>query len=283
MGTIDRSDDTIAAFSSRGPTAVDAVVKPDLVAPGVGIESLAAPESVLYETKRPYLLPGTVPTSFLPYLSLSGTSMATPVVTGTVALMLQANPALTPNAIKAILQYTAQSDLALHQVTQGAGFLNAKGAVELANFFADPNVSYPSTLQWSSQIIWGNRLVRGGRLTRDANAWWTDVTWGASTVPGGAVVEWGVLCSKNLCDPQKGNSQPWRGDDDYPQLVWLAASGSETAYILVWGLSDEDETVVWGTSDEDETVVWGTADDDETVVWGTSCTDPACEPVVWPN
>jgi hypothetical protein len=65
--------------------------------------------------------------------------------------------------------------------------------------------------------------------------------------------------------------------------VWLAASGSETAYILVWGLSDEDETVVWGTSDEDETVVWGTADDDETVVWGTSCTDPACEPVVWPN
>ena len=35
--------------------------------------------------------------------------MAAPVVTGTVALMLQANPSLTPNAVKAILQYTAQS------------------------------------------------------------------------------------------------------------------------------------------------------------------------------
>ncbi len=48
MGTVDRSDDTIATFTSRGPTAVDALAKPDIVAPGVGIESLAAPGSALY-------------------------------------------------------------------------------------------------------------------------------------------------------------------------------------------------------------------------------------------
>ena len=167
MGTVDRADDTMAAFSSRGPTAVDYAAKPDLVAPGVGIESLSDPDSAFYTTQSPYLLPGTVPTSYLPYLSLSGTSMAAPVVSGTVALMLQANPALTPNAVKAILQYTAQCPPGYDPLTQGAGFLNAKGAVELARFFAAPpeHAAIHPRRTGPAADLGQPRAERGGRLT----------------------------------------------------------------------------------------------------------------------
>jgi serine protease AprX len=119
MGTGDRGDDTIAAFTSRGPTAVDHRAKPDIVAPGIGIESLSDPNSALYVSASTALLPGTRPTSYLPYLSLSGTSMSAPVVSGTVALMLQANPALTPNQVKAILQYTAEVYPSYDPLTEG--------------------------------------------------------------------------------------------------------------------------------------------------------------------
>jgi serine protease AprX len=131
-GTVERSDDTVAAFSSRGPTLIDFQAKPDLVAPGVGIESIAEAGSTLWNTKPMMRLWGSVPTAAEPYLSLSGTSMAAPSVSATIALMLQANPRLTPAEVKGILEFTAESRPEYDAMTQGAGFLNARGAVELA-------------------------------------------------------------------------------------------------------------------------------------------------------
>ena len=69
--------------------------------------------------------------------------MAAPVCRGTVALMLQANPTLTPNLVKAILQYTAQVYDGYNPLTQGAGFLNALGAVRLARFYATAQPGQP--------------------------------------------------------------------------------------------------------------------------------------------
>ena len=91
------------------------------------------PGSTFYITKAQYLLDGKIALGSKPYLSLSGTSMAAPVVSGTVALMLQANPNLTPNLVKALLQYTAQSYPGYSALRQGAGFLNTLGAVRLAS------------------------------------------------------------------------------------------------------------------------------------------------------
>ena len=72
-----------------------------------------------------------IPLSYLPYYTeISGTSMATPFVAGTVALMLDADPTLTPDEVKQILQDTATKmpGYADHEV--GAGFINAYAAVD---------------------------------------------------------------------------------------------------------------------------------------------------------
>jgi serine protease AprX len=273
MGTVDRSDDTIAVFSSRGPSAIDYVAKPDVVAPGVGIESLSAPNSAFYLTMSAYLLGGTVPTSYLPYLSLSGTSMSAPVVAGTVALMLQANPNLTPNAVKAIIEYTAQPYAGYDHLTQGAGFLNAKGAVELSQYLAsedgnaqgdenqdDDSCDYPSSPDWGMQIVWGNRLIQGGEFNTGANAWRTSTTWGADTTANNRAINWGSEFS-----------------DTGQNVVWGSqCNGDDCA--TSWSVAGSG--VVIGADDGD-TVVWGTSDDGDTVVWGTSCSDPSCTPVIW--
>src|SRR5262245_14144369 len=74
-GTVNRADDTMAPFSSRGPSYIDNTAKPDLVAPGVGIESLADASSLLFATHPDARLWGTVDTATQPYLRLTGTSM----------------------------------------------------------------------------------------------------------------------------------------------------------------------------------------------------------------
>jgi subtilisin family serine protease len=188
MGTVDRSDDTVAAFSSRGPTVIDAQAKPDLVAPGVGIESLAEAGSTLYNTKPLMRLWGTVQTATEPYISLSGTSMASPVVSGTIALMLQANPSLTPNLVKAILEFTAETHVEYTDLVQGAGFLNARGAVELAQKTAggtstlDSNVPQDDPTPWGRHVIWANQLVGADLLA--ALALGPDTAWGVTAVAG---------------------------------------------------------------------------------------------------
>src|SRR5262249_36578636 len=113
MGTPTREDDLIATYSSKGPTLFDHIVKPDIVAPGNKVISvLAAPGASLPVTYPQNLVPLSYYTntgnSFSStYFTLSGTSMATPVVSGAVALLLQVEPRLTPDQVKARLMKTA--------------------------------------------------------------------------------------------------------------------------------------------------------------------------------
>ena len=283
QGTADRHDDVMAGFSSKGPTFRDFGAKPDLVAPGKGSLSLSDPWGTFYTEKASFLSDGLIPTPYKPYLTLSGTSMAAPVVAGTVALMLQANPSLTPNAVKAILQYTAQVLPAYDALTQGAGLLNAVGAVRLAKFYAtaQPGDTMPTQWMWSKRIIWGSHLLTGGYLDPHANAFALGTNWGVAITDSGANVVWGSACA----DPN-GCANVAVGTNAMENIVWGTSVDAATENI-VWGTNVDApaENIVWGTSCSDldlcaENIVWGTAagDDAENIVWGT---DAGSQNVVW--
>ncbi len=138
MGTAGRSDDLIASYSSKGPAAVDHIVKPDIVAPGNQIISLLAQHGTLalnnpqntvtlatFQSSAPKT--GIIPVQPIynpdsntqppavkiapgysnQYYVLNGTSMAAGVVSGAVADLLQAAPGLTPDQAKMLLMQTA--------------------------------------------------------------------------------------------------------------------------------------------------------------------------------
>jgi serine protease AprX len=273
MGTDARADDQMGGFSSSGPTHIDFGSKPDVVAPGTGTASLAVAGSTLYAAKSAFLLNGSTLLGYKPYLSLTGTSMAAPVVTGTVALMLEANPSLTPNLIKAILQYTAQTQPGYSALRQGAGFLDSTGAVWMAWAFrniksGDP---YPSLPSFSKSIIWGNHRLTGGVILPTANAWASNVVWGMAMTPaisGSGVSGSGVQAANVV----------WGTMADGDNVVWGTSLDGDN---VVWGTSLDGDNVVWGTSFDGDNIVWGTAMDGDNVVWGTDCGGADCAGVVW--
>ena len=292
MGTVTRKDDMMASFSSRGP-AVGRIAKPDIVASGVGTISTISSEGLLYSAfpkalvSVPCVLLGCKTSTFTPYMSMSGTSMAAPVVSGTVALMLQANPNLTPNLVKAILEYTAEWHSQYSSLEQGAGFLNALGAVRLAKFFASglPGSQAPFSPAWSRHIIWGNHSLTGGVLQPNANAWTLGVAWGQrvivrsngrsdnivwGTAWGDDNIIWGTALA--------GDNIVWGVSFADDNIVWgTMCGGADCGDNIVWGTWLGGDNVVWGTDDSADNIIWGT-DDSDNIIWGT---DDALDNIIW--
>ncbi|HSE97013.1 MAG TPA: S8 family peptidase, partial [Blastocatellia bacterium] len=142
FGTDYRSDDGVATYSSRGPTRghytddagvrrYDNIIKPDLIAQGNKIIGAKSPSNLLV-TENPSLDASFTTNVNRGLMRMSGTSVATPVVSGAAALLLQRNSSLNPNLVKAVLEFTSQTLSGYNTLEQGAGLLNVEGAVRLA-------------------------------------------------------------------------------------------------------------------------------------------------------
>ena len=226
--------------------------------------------------------------------------MAAPVVSGTVALMLQANPNADAEPGEGDPSVHRAGVSGLQPAAQGAGFLNTLGAVRLARFYAQSRSrrsSMPMQSVWSQHIIWGNhricgrlssipngeRLEQQRRLGR-GQARSTATTSSGARLPGSACdnIIWGTLdalttTSSGAPTTTTTSSGARTFDDD--NIVWGTGDDDN----IVWGTDcggADCDNIVWGTPDDDN-IVWGTADDgrqhrlghrtiDDNIVWGTS-------------
>jgi serine protease AprX len=132
-----KADDRLDSFSSTGPT-YEGFVKPEVVAPGGHVIAVMPGSSPIAKAHPEFL--GTNGYLGSSYFYMSGTSMSAAVVSGTVALMLQAHPALTPDQVKCQLMSSSQpavdrsGQLAYTVFQQGAGQINAFNAVFNQNY-----------------------------------------------------------------------------------------------------------------------------------------------------
>ncbi len=201
--------DRVATYSGRGPSRLDFIMKPDIVAPGNRVISTMKDGTYLDNIARATnqvlqseYKTGAATTTSNRYFYLSGTSMAAPVVSGAVALLLQKYPNLTPDTVKARLMISADKwttpggtwDITAH----GAGYLNIPAALASTAVATGPARS-PSLYRDAlgvvqvntSQVLWGNQVIWGVNGVNNLQVIWGNQTIGGTQVLWGNQVLWG--------------------------------------------------------------------------------------------
>jgi len=262
MGTPSRTDDLIASYSSKGPTVIDHIAKPDIVAPGNLVSSFMG--NVSTTTLATTYPQNIVPLSYYqtggssaasPYFILSGTSMAAPAVSGAVALLLQAQPSLTPDQVKARLMKTAYKTFPQSSsytdpttgitytdqydaFTIGAGYLDIQAALQSTDVSTglakSPVVQYDPATQ-SVYFVYDSFAVWGG----SSPAWSSFAVWGGNAFvgDGSQFAVWGG-------SSQWASFAVWGGSSSW-------GDNNDGGFFAVWGGS----TIQSGSSPTSDTLV----------------------------
>ncbi len=179
------------------------------------------------------------------YYVLSGTSMAAPMVSAAAAILIGANPKLTPDQVKARLMKTAYKSFPASSTvstggvtytsyydifTVGAGYLDIQSALSNTDL-ASGNALSPS-LNYSSTTDTGALKYAAGSAFKASGTFGSAVIWGTNHFVNGTAVIWGT-------------STPWSN-----AVIWGTAGPS--AFAVIWGTGVNgpvnSTAVIWGTS-----------------------------------
>ncbi|UWE10309.1 S8 family serine peptidase [Actinacidiphila bryophytorum] len=229
VGAVD-SADQLAYFSSWGPRSGDGGLKPEITAPGVDILAARSKDSAEGEG---------------PYITMSGTSMATPHVAGAAALVAQAHPGWTGQQIKDALVSTAHATPGIPVTQGGSGRLDAQAAVL--------GTVHASATAWAGFYPWPHTAdapaTRTVTYTNDgAKDVTLDLTAAATDAAGADASAAFTLSAPQVTVPAGGTAQvtvtadpdkaPYGVSDG--QLTATAGDGTPVARTLI-GLDREEE------------------------------------------
>ncbi|BFU45026.1 S8 family serine peptidase [Krasilnikovia sp. MM14-A1004] len=226
-GTAGRGDDTVAAWSGRGPTW-QGDAKPDLVAPGSRIVSLRSPGSII-DAGNPQARIGDA------YFRGSGTSMATAVTSGVIAATLAVQPKLTPDAVRNLLVGNTYATPALTAAAgAGAGALDAGRVLAAApdwptsraqkRFDDDTDTLRRDAKRWSALAV---AIAAGDRAAATRE-------WNALTPPSRdwAARSWAALDpAARAWAARAWAANGWTGaGDDWAARAWAARAWATRAW-----------------------------------------------------
>ena len=255
--TVGRDDDSVTTYSSRGPTRYDLAVKPDVVAPGNKVVSLETAGSYIARTYPATHVAGSGTNG---YMRLSGTSMATGVVSGGVALLLQGKPGLTPMQVKLLLQtgstYLAKDGL----VAGGAGSINLWSSRRASVNGLDDLLSSLPLIGGLFSPPSGMTYWDGGTMTQRMYAGTGLRLLGLVDLVGALLdpssLQWDTL---HLV----GDNNPL-GDTGAKYVIWGDVAYWTDSNYVIWGdhiQTPEGNYVIWGDTQMTEGyyVIWGDA------------------------
>jgi serine protease AprX len=189
----------LADFSSRGSFA-SPIFRPTLMAPGVDVVSLRGTGVATVtgvtglagaDTKR--LSTGELPY----YTTASGTSFSAPQVAGAIALILEANPALTPAQVKELLQRTATPLPPYYPYEAGAGMLNVHAAVLEAEFPSRRIGLWRGTLDRNQAEFSNDAPIEFSGTVQPGSSSETSVPIPAGALAASVRISWGPMWTPN--------------------------------------------------------------------------------------